>query len=399
MRNRTLWSILVALSVSHLLNDTIQSLLPALYPLLKTTHGLNFSQIGLITFVFQLTASLLQPVVGTYTDRRPKPYSLPIGMSVTLVGLVLLSQASTYALLLLSSALIGTGSSIFHPESSRLARLASGGRHGFAQSLFQVGGNLGSSLGPLAAAWIVLPRGQGYVLWFTLLALAAVAVLFNVGRWYAGHLAAPARAAAAGPGAAPVRDRGTVVAAIAILLLLILSKYFYLASMTSYYTFFLIGKFGLSVREAEFHLFIFLFAIAAGTIVGGPVGDRFGRKLVIWISILGVAPFSLTLPHAGLVGTTVLAVCAGFILASAMSAILVYAQELLPGNIGMVTGLFFGFAFGMAGIGSAALGKVADRTSIDYVFRLSAWFPLAGLLTAFLPDLRAPRAAAQAAGK
>jgi FSR family fosmidomycin resistance protein-like MFS transporter len=382
----TLLSILVALSVCHLLNDTIQSLLPAIYPLLKDSFGLTFSQIGLITFMFQVTASLLQPLVGSYTDRRPKPYSLAIGMGITLVGLVLLSQAWSFRVILIASALVGTGSSIFHPEASRLARLASGGKHGFAQSLFQVGGNLGSSLGPLAAALVVVPRGQAHMLWFSALALLGIVILVRVGGWYASHLTAQR-------GASPAAKRTTtahlssrqIARAVAVLVALIFSKYFYLASLTNYYTFYLIGKFHVSVQQAQFYLFLFLFAVAAGTILGGPIGDRYGRKLVIWVSILGVAPFTLALPYVGLAGTAVLSVIIGLILASAFSAILVYAQELMPGKVGLIAGLFFGFAFGMAGIASALLGKLADHTSIFFVYEACSFLPLIGLLTAFLP--------------
>jgi len=386
--DQTLLRVLLALSFSHLLNDTIQSLIPALYPLLKASFQLTFAQIGLITFAFQATASLLQPLVGVYTDRRPLPYSLAAGMGITLVGLVLLSQAASFPALLLASALVGTGSSIFHPEASRLARLASGGKHGFAQSLFQVGGNFGSSLGPLLAALVVVPRGQAHVLWFSLLALLGIAVLAKVGGWYrkslAGHHAQPAAAHAARP--APLPKRQTVVA-LAILMVLIFSKYIYLVSLTSYYTFYLIHQFGLSVQQAQFHLFFFLFAVAAGTIIGGPLGDRYGRKYVIWISILGVAPFTLALPYASLPWVVALTVIIGLVLASAFSAILVYAQELVPGRVGLIAGLFFGLAFGVAGIGSALLGKLADHTGIYYVFQLCSFLPLLGLLTAFLPNL------------
>jgi FSR family fosmidomycin resistance protein-like MFS transporter len=386
-RDVTLTKVLFALSFSHLLNDTLQALLPALYPLLKESFQLSFTQIGLITFVFQVTASLLQPLVGISTDRKPLPYSLAIGMGITLVGLVLLSQAATFPVLLAASALIGTGSSIFHPEASRLARLASGGRHGFAQSLFQVGGNLGSSLGPLAAAWVVVPHGQAHVLWFSLVALLGIVVLANVGRWYAQtlHVQRTTRSVKIPAADAPFSRRRTVLAVL-VLMALIFSKYFYLTSLGNYYTFYLIGQFGVSVQTAQIYLFVFLFAIAAGTILGGPLGDRFGRKWVIWISILGTAPFSLALPYAGLHLTVALTVVIGVILASAFSAILVYAQELVPGKVGLVAGLFFGFAFGVAGIGSALLGKLADHTSINYVFKVCSFLPLIGLLTAFLPN-------------
>jgi MFS transporter, FSR family, fosmidomycin resistance protein len=382
----TVLAILFAISFSHLLNDTIQSLIPAIYPLLKTSFHLSFVQVGLITLAFQMTASILQPFVGLYTDRRPQPYSLACGMGLTLGGLILLSHATHYAMVVAAAALVGMGSSIFHPESSRVAHLASGGRHGFAQSVFQVGGNAGSSLGPLLAALIVVPYGQASVLWFAVIALLGIGILFGVGRWYRQHLAeTQARSASSAPSAGPLPRR--VWFALAILGLLIFSKYFYLASLTNYYTFYLIHKFHLSVQGAQFHLFLFLFAAALGTILGGPIGDRYGRKLVIWVSILGVAPFTLALPHANLFWTGVLTVIIGIILASAFSAILVYAQELVPGKVGLISGLFFGLAFGMAGIGSAILGELADRTSIEYVFRLCAYLPLIGLLTAFLPSV------------
>ncbi len=390
--NQTIFAVLLALSLSHLLNDTIQSLLPSIYPLLKESYQLSFAQIGLITFVLQVTASLLQPIIGTYTDRHPQPYSLPVGMGLTLVGLVLLAFAKNFNALLGAAALVGIGSSIFHPESSRLAHLASGGKHGFAQSLFQVGGNLGSSLGPLAAAWIVAPHGQRYVLWFTLLALIGIVILSRVGGWYQRHLVR-ARAAkyAAHIAARVTLTKGRIVAAMAILAVLIFSKYFYLACFTNYYTFYLIQKFGMTVPHAQVMLFVFLFSVAAGTIIGGPVGDRFGRRRVIWFSILGVAPFTLALPHAGLVGTVMLSVLIGLVLASAFSAILVYAQELMPGKVGMVSGLFFGLAFGMAGVGSALLGKLADHTSIAFVFEVCGFLPLIGLLAAFLPTMEKHR--------
>lgn len=386
----TVMRVLLALSFAHLVNDTLQALLPAIYPLLKNSYQLSFTQIGLITLTYQVTGSLLQPVVGYYTDRQPKPYSLPIGMGITLLGLVVLSQAASFAMLCTAAAMVGVGSSIFHPESSRVARMASGGQHGFAQSLFQVGGNFGTSLGPLLAAAIIIPRGQGQILWFTLLALVGIVVLARVSGWYSrnlGRLVTQPRA----PGDQPPvgLSRGRVTFALSILVALIFSKYFYLISLTNYYTFYLMDKFQVSVQGAQVYLFVFLFAVAAGTIIGGPVGDRIGRKLVIWISILGVAPFSLALPHVGLTGTVVLSVFIGLILASAFSAILVYAQELVTGNVGLIAGLFFGLAFGAAGIGSALLGRLADHTSIRFVFQVSAFFPLLGLLTAFLPEVDA----------
>ncbi|HEX3124922.1 MAG TPA: MFS transporter [Rhodanobacteraceae bacterium] len=381
----TAMAVLAAVSASHFLNDMIQSLLPAVYPLLKSSYALDFGQIGLITLVFQVTASLLQPVVGTFTDRRPTWFSLPLGMGFTLCGLLLLSQA-TYPLLLLAAALIGTGSSVFHPESSRIARMASGGRHGFAQSFFQVGGNLGSACGPLLAAFIVLPRGQGSIAWFAIVALVAIVILLQVGRWYQRHVLIKPKAAVAAP--ASRLPRRQVVIAIGVLLALIFSKYFYLASLSTYYTFYLMERFALTAQDAQIHLFLFLGAVALGTLVGGPVGDRFGRKYVIWVSILGVLPFTLLLPHADLFWTSVLSVVIGLILSSAFSAILVYATELLPGNVGMIAGLFFGFAFGMGGLGAALLGELADARGIEYVYRVCAYLPAIGLLTVFLPNLR-----------
>lgn len=370
-----------------MLNDTIQSLLPAIYPLLKQSFNLNFAQIGLITFAFQLTASLLQPLVGFATDRHPKPYSLAAGMALTLLGLILLSQARSFHAILAAAALVGTGSSIFHPEASRIARLASGGRHGLAQSLFQVGGNFGSSLGPLLAALIVVPHGQASVLWFSVLAFVGIVVLTKVGAWYRAHLdqMRSRQAGASHPptGLSPRR----VVLSLAVLGALVFSKHFYLSSLTNYYTFFLMAKFGLSVPAAQVRLFIFLFAVALGTILGGPLGDRIGRRRVIWFSILGVAPFSLLLPYANPLWTVVLTICVGLVLASAFPAIVVYAQELVPGRTGLIAGLFFGLAFGIGGIGSALLGRLADHTSIFFVYRVCSFLPLIGLLTAFLPEL------------
>ncbi|MBX3738476.1 MAG: MFS transporter [Candidatus Didemnitutus sp.] len=393
-------NVLFALSVAHLLNDTFQAMLPAIYPLLKDSYHLTFTQIGLITLTYQLTGSMLQPVVGYFTDRRPQPFSLPVGMTFTLGGMALLSQAHTFSLMALAAGMMGVGSSVFHPEASRVARMASGGRHGFAQSLFQVGGNFGTSLGPLLAAAVIIPRGQAHILWFTLVALGGIALLTRIGQWYRANMHRLKVRPAAHGDFVPVKlSRGKVAWALVVLVALIFSKYFYLISLTNYYTFYLIGKFGVSVQLSQVYLFVFLFAVAAGTIIGGPVGDRIGRKRVIWISILGVAPFSLLLPHVGLAGTVVLTVFIGLILASAFSAILVYAQELLPGNVGLVAGLFFGLAFGAAGIGSALLGHLADHTSIATVFDLAAWFPLIGLLTAFLPEVEVRRPRPGAAGK
>jgi MFS transporter, FSR family, fosmidomycin resistance protein len=359
-------SVLTALSFSHLLNDAMQSLIPAIYPILKNALHLDFVHIGLISLANQLTASVLQPFVGLYTDRRPQPFSLAIGMSFTLAGLVLLSFAGSLPLVLIAVALVGVGSSVFHPEASRIAHLASGGRLGFAQSLFQVGGNFGAALGPLLAAVIVVARGQTAVLWFCLLALLGIAVLVGIGRWYRRSLELfrTTKSAPVYHRKTPLLTRGRVILSLAVLIALIFSKYFYLASMSSYYTFFLMEKFGLSVKSAQLPLFGFLFAVAAGTLLGGPIGDRIGRKSVIWASILGVAPFALALPYASLFWVGILTAIIGLILASAFSAILVYAQELVPGRVGLIAGLFFGLAFGLGGIGSAALGALADRTSI-----------------------------------
>lgn len=380
-------SILLAISFSHLLNDMMQSLLPAMYPMLKSSYQLSFMQIGLLTFTYQITASLLQPIIGAFTDRRPKPYSLPVGMGFTLCGLLLLAAAHNFGLLLIAAAMVGTGSSVFHPESSRVARMASGGAHGLAQSIFQVGGNLGSAIGPLLAAFIVLPLGQKSVAWFALCALLGIFVLTRVGHWAQEHGFARLAPRIRKAGAAPAISAGRVRGAIAVLLALIFSKYFYLASLTSYYTFYLIEHFRVDVRNAQIMLFAFLGAVALGTIFGGPLGDRFGRKIVIWVSILGVLPFTLVLPHANLFWTVVLTLPIGFILASAFPAIVVYAQELMPGKTGTVAGLFFGFAFGMGGIGAAVLGALADVTSIEFVYRVCAWLPLIGLLAVLLPDV------------
>jgi MFS transporter, FSR family, fosmidomycin resistance protein len=384
---RAAYPVLIALSVSHLLNDVLQGLLPSIYPLLKNSYALSFAQIGLITFAFQVSASLLQPLIGLYTDRRPLPFSLPIGMGFTFIGLVLLSMADSFPMILIASTLVGIGSSIFHPEASRIARFASGGRHGFAQSLFQVGGNLGSSLGPLAAAFVVMPRGQRHILWFTLIALVGIIVLQRVGSWYQSRLNLVKRRPTQASIAMARLPRRTVVGAFAVLLLLIFSKYIYLSSLTSYYTFYLIEKFRISTEQAQINLFALLFSVALGTIIGGPIGDRVGRKLVIWISILGAAPFALWMPYANLPGTIALSMIIGAILASAFSAILVYAHELLPGKVGLVSGIFFGFAFGVAGVGSAALGWLADHTGIMHVFGACSFLPLIGLLTAFLPAI------------
>ena len=384
----TVFAILLAISFSHLLNDTIQSLIPAIYPVLKNSFHLNFTQIGLITLTFQCTASLFQPFVGLYTDRRPKPYSLAIGMGFTLIGLVLLSVAGNFPTILVSAALVGLGSSIFHPEASRLARMASGGKHGLAQSIFQVGGNAGSSAGPLLAALIIVPKGQSSIAWFSVVALVAIIILSIVGKWYAENLyRIPTKSSAKRKPGQALLSKQRIVFSLAILIALIFSKYFYLVSLSNYFTFYLINKFHLGIQTAQIYLFLFLFAVAAGTIIGGPVGDRIGRKYVIWASILGVAPFTIALPYADLLWTGVLVVIIGVILASAFSVIIVYAQELVPGKTGLIAGIFFGTAFGMAGIGSAVLGRLADWTSINFVYSVCSFLPLIGLLTAFLPNL------------
>jgi len=384
----TIFSILLSISFSHLLNDTIQSLIPSIYPLVKKSFQLSFTQVGLITLTFQLAASLLQPFVGFYTDKKPQPFSLATGMGFTLCGLVLLSFAATFGWLLLSVGLIGIGSSVFHPEASKVAYMASGGRRGLAQSIFQVGGNAGSSIGPLLAALIIVPHGKKSVIWFSVLALLAIMVLIYIGKWYQQnkHRIRPKASHHLREDGMHLSKRKVTISII-ILLVLIFSKYFYLASMTSYYTFYLIDKFHVTVQSSQVHLFLFLFATAVGTFFGGPLGDKFGRKYVIWFSILGVAPFTLLLPYLNLFWTTVFSVCIGFILSSAFSAILVYAQELLPGKVGMVSGLFFGFAFGMGGIGSAVLGSLADHTSIHFVYHVCSFLPLIGLLTGFLPNI------------
>jgi FSR family fosmidomycin resistance protein-like MFS transporter len=393
LRQRTAFPILAAISFCHLLNDMVQSLIPAIYPLLKNAFHLDFGQIGLITLTGQLTASLLQPLVGLYTDRRPKPYSLTVGMGFTLVGLIILSIAPTFGKILFAVGLVGVGSAVFHPESSRVARMASGGQHGLAQSLFQVGGNAGSAVGPLLAAFLVLPRGQYSIAWFSLAAFLAMILLTKVGAWAKRAGSAKAKSGASHNDRHLLLPSRKVALSIAVLAALVFSKYFYLASLVSYYTFYLMSKFHVSVRSSQVHLFIFLGAVAAGTIIGGPIGDRIGRKYVIWCSILGVLPFTLLLPYANLFWTTILSVVIGLILASAFSAILVYAQELIPGRIGMISGLFFGLAFGMGGVGAALLGALADRTSINFVYHVCSFLPLIGLLTGFLPNLesRTPR--------
>ncbi|MCW0218943.1 MAG: MFS transporter [Prosthecobacter sp.] len=384
----TVFALLFAISFSHMLNDTIQALLPAIYPVLKESYGLSFAQLGLITLTFQVTASLLQPLVGYITDKRALPYSLPVGMGLTLIGLLSLSQAHSYMVILISAAMVGAGSAIFHPEASRIAHMAAGRRRGLAQSLFQVGGNAGSSIGPLLAAWFIVPHGQTALSWFSVIALVGVLVLFQVGQWQARNMHRIHRKSAPVAGAvSEAPTSGRVAFAVAVLVALIFSKYVYMVSLSNYYTFYLMDRFQVSVQQSQYYLFVFLFAVAAGTIIGGPVGDKIGRKRVIWVSILGVAPFSLWLPHAGLAMTAVLTVIIGLVLASAFSAILVYAQELMPGKVGMIAGLFFGLAFGTAGIGSAVLGVVVDKQGINFVFHACAYLPLLGLLTVFLPDV------------
>jgi len=387
--SKTAFRILGFISSAHFVNDMMQSLLLAMYPILKGEFSLSFSQIGLITLTYQLTASILQPAVGLYTDKHPQRWSLPLGMTSTLIGLALLAVAPSFALVLVAAAFVGMGSAVFHPESSRIARLASGGQHGLAQSLFQVGGNTGTALGPLLAAAVIAPHGQQSVAWFCLAAIVGIFLLVQVSRWYASHhlgAKAKARAAVASP-----YPRRTVITTVGLLLVLIFSKYFYIAGISSFYTFFLMHRFGLSIQGAQVHLFVFLLASAIGTVVGGPIGDRIGRKPVIWASILGVAPFALLLPYADLFWTTALTVVIGLVLSSAFSAILVYAQELIPGKVGMVSGLFFGFAFGMGGLGAALLGVWADHTSIDFVYRCIAFLPLLGMCAAWLPDHAKPR--------
>jgi FSR family fosmidomycin resistance protein-like MFS transporter len=392
---KTAFKILLAITFCHLLNDTVQSLLPAIYPLLKSSFHLDFGQVGLIAFTLQCTASLLQPLVGLYTDHRPKPYSLAFGMGFTLIGLLILAMAPSFGTVLVAAGLVGIGSAVFHPESSRIARMASGGQHGMAQSLFQLGGNAGSALGPLLAA-IVLPRGQSSIAWFSLVALLGIIMLTDIGSWAKKNRSAKPKAVAVGP--APHADPAIpeqhvalptkkVAYCLAILMALMFSKYIYLASLSSYYTFYLMNKFHVSVQSAQIHLFVFLGAVAAGTIIGGPIGDRIGRKYVIWCSILGVLPFTLVLPYADLFWTSILSVVIGLILASAFSAILVYAQELVPGRVGMISGLFFGFAFGAGGVGAALLGKLADIKDINFVYHVCSFLPIVGLLTAFLPNL------------
>jgi len=390
---KTTYSILFIISFSHLINDLLQAVIPSIYPLIKENFNLSFSQIGIITFTYQIIASILQPFVGMYTDKKSKPYSLIIGMSFTMLGLFFISIASSFTYLLLSVSLIGIGSSIFHPESSRVAHLASGGKKGLAQSIFQLGGNAGSAIGPLLVALIVIPHGQTYIIWFCLIALIGIFVLYKIALWYSEHLSFKNAGKIAKEPTIHHLSKRRVIISLIILLVLIFSKYFYMTSITSYYTFFLIDKFHLSIQESQLYLFTFLGAVATGTLIGGPLGDRFGRKYVIWISILGVAPFTLLLPHVSLFWVGILSVIIGLIISSAFSAILVYATELLPGKVGLVAGLFFGFAFGMGGLGSAILGKLADATSIAHVFNICAFLPLLGIITGFLPNIENKKAA------
>jgi MFS transporter, FSR family, fosmidomycin resistance protein len=389
---KVVFKVLGAISICHFLNDMMSSLLPAIYPLLKDSFSLNFAQVGLITLTYQTTASLLQPMIGFYTDKRPRPFSLPVGMGATLIGLILLAYARTFPALLVAAALVGTGSSVFHPESSRVARMASGGQHGLAQSIFQVGGNTGLSVGPLLAAFFVLPRGQKSLAWFSLAALAGMILLTGVSSWAKNNAAGWKRFSAKHDiDKPPDLSTKRITASIAILMALLFSKFVYLASLTSYYTFYLMSKFHLTIESAQIHLFVFLGAVAAGTLIGGPVGDRIGRKNVIWASILGVLPFTMVLPYANLFWTEILSVVIGLILASAFSVIVVYAQELVPGKVGMISGLCFGFAFGMAGLGAAVLGWLADLTSINFVYLVCSYLPAVGLLAAFLPNIERPR--------
>lgn len=386
--NKTVFPILFAISFSHLLNDMLQATITSVYPMLKTTYELSFAQVGTITFVFQLMASILQPFVGNFTDKRPQPYSFTIGMMFTLTGIILLAYSFGYESVLIAVAMVGIGSSIFHPEASKVSYYASGGKRGLAQSIFQLGGNGGSAIGPLLVALIVAPYGLHNLLWFVIAAIIGIFVLLKIGNWYKTHLVLRAANKTSISESASHLSKNKVIISVVILLVLIFSKYFYLASMTSYFTFYLIDKFHVSVQQSQLYLFVFLGAVAAGTLLGGSLGDKFGRKIIIWISILGAAPFTILLPYANLLWTGILAAVIGLIIASAFSAILVYAQELLPGKIGMVSGLFFGFAFGMGGLGSALLGYMADHTSVGYVFSVCSFLPLLGIITAFLPDLR-----------
>lgn len=385
---KTVYSVLFSIAFAHLLNDLMQSVIPSTYPILKENFNLSFTQIGLITFVFQLTASILQPFIGFYTDKYPKPYSLVIAMLFTITGLGFLSISTSFWMLLVSVALVGVGSSIFHPEASRVAYLGSGGKRGLAQSIFQLGGNSGSAIGPLLVALVVAPFGQSNIIWFVIVGILGIIILSRIALWYQNHLDIRAAKKIVTEEVAVPLSKRKINIALAVLLLLIFSKFFYMASMSSYFTFYLMHKFGVTIQDSQFHLFLFLASVAAGTLIGGPLGDRFGRKYIIWISILGAAPFTLLLPYADLFWTGVLSVIIGIVIASAFSAILVFAQELMPGKVGMISGLFFGFAFGMGGLGSAILGYVADQTSIEYVYKLSSFLPLIGVFTYFLPNMK-----------
>lgn len=391
----TAFTLLSLLALSHMFNDTLQSVIPAIYPLLKNSLALTFTQIGLITLVYQLSSSLFQPVIGIFTDKHPQPYSLPIGMTLSMIGVISLALATHFTHVLLAVFFTGLGSSIFHPEASRLAYLASGGKHGLAQSIFQVGGNFGSSIGPLIALWIITPYGQKNVGWLAIIALLGIGIMLFISKWYKENLIlfkSKNKTVKNSVDGNQIKNtslpKSKVVSAIGILLILVFSKYVYMASLTSYYTFYLINKFGVSIDDAQLYLFIFLFAIAAGTIIGGPVGDRIGRKYVIWFSILGTAPFAILMPYANLTWTCILSIIIGLILSSAFSAILIYAQELVPGKVGLIGGLFFGLAFGIAGIASAILGKIADKTGIQYVYYLCSFLPLLGLVASFLPETK-----------
>jgi FSR family fosmidomycin resistance protein-like MFS transporter len=392
LANKTTYSILLVISLGHFINDMLQAVVPSVYPIIKSTYGLSFAQVGLITLTYQMTASILQPFVGHYTDKRPMPYSLVIGMSSTLAGLIAVSFASSFYQILAAVSLIGIGSSIFHPESSRVAHLAGGGSKGLAQSIFQVGGNAGSAVGPLLAALIVAPRGQLHIVWFGLFAMLGMFVLSFISKWYQQHLV---ERVSKGMGSLkemkPALSTRRIVFAMFVLLILIFSKYFYMASMTSYYTFYLIDKFHVTIAQSQIYLFAFLASVAAGTIIGGPLGDRIGRKRVIWLSILGAAPFTMLLPHVSLGLTVMLSIVIGLVISSAFSAILVYATELVPGKVGLIAGLFFGLAFGMGGLGSAVLGRLADSTSVEYVFGVCAFLPLIGILTVLLPSTKQPQ--------
>jgi FSR family fosmidomycin resistance protein-like MFS transporter len=390
---KTVYSVLFSIAFAHLINDLLQSVIPSVYPILKENFDLSFTQIGLITFVYQLTASILQPFIGFYTDKKPKPYSLTIAMVFTMLGLALLSYSTHFWMILVSVSLVGIGSSIFHPEASRVAFLGSGGRRGLAQSIFQLGGNSGSAIGPLLVAILVAPYGQSNIIWFVLVGVLGMFLLSKIAAWYKNHLNLRASKKISDEDNTVPFSKKQIKISIGVLLLLIFSKFFYMSSMSSYFTFYLMKRFGLSIQESQFHLFVFLAAVAAGTLIGGPLGDRFGRKYIIWVSILGAAPFTLLLPYADLFWTGVLSVIIGIIIASAFSAILVYAQELMPGKVGMISGLFFGFAFGMGGLGSAILGYLADQTSIEYVYKISSFLPLLGVFTYFLPNVKMKKSA------